>query len=38
MTNAEIGIFVFAGLILLLVWYVDTHSADKHRNRKSGHN
>lgn len=36
MTPNEIALFVFAGLIWLLGWYVDTHSADKPR-RKRGH-
>lgn len=33
MTNAEIGLFIFAGLIALLGWYVDTHSEEKPRYR-----
>lgn len=33
MTNAEIGLFIFAGLIALLVWYVNTHSEEKPRYR-----
>lgn len=36
MTINEISLFVLAGLIALLVRYVDTHSADKPR-RKRGH-
>lgn len=36
MTINEISLFVLAGLIALLVWYVDTHRADKPR-RKRGH-
>lgn len=39
MTNAEIGLFVLAGLIVLLVWYVDTHSEKeplyKHKRRRT---
>lgn len=34
MTINEISLFVFAGLVLLLVWYVDTHSADKPRRKR----
>lgn len=33
MTNAEIGLFVLAGLIGLLVWYIDTHSEEGPRYR-----
>ncbi len=34
MTINEISLFVFAGLIMLLVWYVDSHSADKPRHKR----
>lgn len=34
MTANEIALFVFAGLVLLLVWYVDTHSADEPRRKR----
>lgn len=34
MTPNEIALFVLAGLIMLLVWYVDTHSADKPRRKR----
>lgn len=29
MTNAEVGLFILAGLIVALVWYIDTHSEKK---------
>lgn len=29
MTNAEIGLFVLAGLIALAVWYINTHREEK---------
>lgn len=29
MTNAEIALFVLAGLIGLLGWYIETHSEEK---------
>lgn len=34
MTLGELSLFVLAGLIGLLVWYVDTHSEEKPRYRK----
>ncbi len=34
MTNAEIGLFVLAGLLGLLVWYIKTHSEEKPRYKK----
>lgn len=34
MISAEIALFVFAGLIGLLVWYVGTHSEEKPRYKK----
>lgn len=29
MINAEVGLFVFAALLALAVWYINTHSEEK---------
>lgn len=34
MTPNEIALFVLAGLIGLLVWYINTHSEEKPRYKK----
>ncbi|MBI5115048.1 hypothetical protein HZA56_01085 [Candidatus Poribacteria bacterium] len=34
MTANEISLFILAGLIALLGWYVDTHGTDKPRRKR----
>lgn len=34
MINAEVGLFVFAALLALAVWYINTHSEERPRYKR----